>query len=109
MAISNLNSIEGFWVSDQKHGHIVESVNGFQFDGVYESGIKKGPGKLLCPDGSFYEGQFDEDKLNNLGVHIDRLGNHYEGFFKLGIKSGIGRFFFSDGKVYKGNFDKVES
>lgn len=70
---------------------------------------RKGAGKLLCPDGSFYEGQFDDDKLNNLGVHIDRWGNHYEGFFKMGLKSGVGRLAFSDGKIYEGHFDNVGS
>jgi len=107
MAISRLNSIEGFWINDQKNGHIIESVSGFQFDGVYESDKKKGAGKLLCPNSSFYEGQFDNDKLNNLGVHIDHWGNHYEGFFQMGVKSGTGRLVFSDGKVYEGHFENV--
>jgi hypothetical protein len=107
MAISGLNSIEGFWINDQKNGHVIESVNGFQFDGVYEYDKKNGAGKLLCPNGSFYEGQFENDKLNNLGVHIDHWGNHYEGFFQMGIKSGTGRLIFSDGKVYEGQFGNV--
>ena len=43
------------------------------------SGKKQGYGIYIKPDGSKYEGMWNNDKIEGFGRYIDRFGNYYEG------------------------------
>jgi hypothetical protein len=43
------------------------------------SGKKQGMGIYIKPDGSKYEGMWNNDKIEVYGRYIDKLGNYYEG------------------------------
>jgi hypothetical protein len=43
------------------------------------TGKKQGFGIYIKPDGSKYEGMWNNDKIEGIGRYIDRFGNYYEG------------------------------
>lgn len=80
----------------------------------------------MCPDGSFYRGNFDNNAFEGEGKFVYRTngmvyngawaddhphgkgteryqdGSSYEGEFVNGKKEGKGTFTWTDGKVYEG-------
>lgn len=63
-----------------------------------------GFGVLVNSEGSKYEGNFRNDKLDGYGRYITKNGDYFEGNFERGIATGYGVFIHADGNIYKGNW-----
>lgn len=58
----------------------------------------------LFGDGSLYEGDLVNNKLEGNGTMYYSNGNIYSGEWKNGIREGYGQFYFCTGGIYKGEF-----
>jgi hypothetical protein len=59
---------------------------------------------MLFPDGSFYDGQWEGDKMHGQGVFISCTRDRYEGNFSYGLKSGHGTMRYYNGNIYSGQW-----
>lgn len=78
--------------------------------GKYVGGQKNGPGKLLLPNESEYDGNFKNNEFDGYGVYKTKTYNYY-GYFTEGKKNGKGKLEdLINGSVYEGEFvnDKKE-
>jgi len=66
-------------------------------------GKRHGYGISKFPDGSIYEG-FYENKKSIRGISLDNEGNYYEGGFLFEKANGIGNYVRIDGTKYSGNW-----
>lgn len=66
---------------------------------IYGSEIKE----ITYADGSRYEGEFKDNKINGEGTYTTADGK-YEGKFKDGMYNGKGTYIYSDGSKYEGEF-----
>ncbi|XP_023370937.1 MORN repeat-containing protein 1 [Otolemur garnettii] len=100
----------------------------FRYEGEWKGGKKHGHGKLLCKDGSYYEGEFVEGEImgegcrlwawsgntytgqfvlgepQGRGVMKYKAGGYYEGEVSHGMREGLGFLVDGDGQVYQGSF-----
>ncbi|CAG5075487.1 Similar to mms19: MMS19 nucleotide excision repair protein homolog (Xenopus laevis) [Cotesia congregata] len=67
-------------------------------------GLKHGAGSMVLPDGTRYEGGFQNGLCSGLGVLIFPDGAKYEGEFMQGWFHGHGVFWRSDGMKFEGEF-----
>ncbi|XP_029161469.1 uncharacterized protein LOC114933155 [Nylanderia fulva] len=67
-------------------------------------GLKHGAGLLVLPDGTRYEGAFQNGLCSGLGVIIFSDGAKYEGEFMQGWFHGHGVFWRADGMKFEGEF-----
>ena len=67
------------------------------FDGYfnYDFSCDK-EGKLICRDGTIYEGQFDDGKYHGIGKIIYPSGNSYEGNFEKDKVKGFGKMIYKN-------------
>ena len=84
----NLSSIN-------RHSSKYEIPNQTQFIGDIIDGKKQGKGKLIFPDGSYYEGNFKDDLFNGTGILV-KDNSIYKGNFLNGKKHGKGKI-----EIYK--------
>lgn len=68
------------------------------------SGLRKGKGKGVWPNGDSYEGEWDLDKPHGRGIYKLANGNKYQGEFVYGQFGGYGRYLWVDGSQYVGEF-----
>lgn len=72
--------------------------------GKYVGGQKNGPGKLLLPNESEYDGNFKNNEFDGYGVYKTKTYNYY-GYFVEGKKNGKGKLEdLVTGSVYEGEF-----
>lgn len=89
---------------------IPEIKNTIETNGTYtgnrENGKKSGTGTFKWNDGTVYEGEWKEDKINGKGkLTIPNKGT-YEENFENGKKEGQGIYTFQNGDIYEGSFSK---
>ncbi len=100
-------SYDGDWEKDEKHGHGVyryRADEGTVYDGQWEHNRREGVGKLSYLDGSYYKGDFHEEKMSGRGVYVGADGSQYEGEWLYNMRNGIGTLLGADGTIYHGNF-----
>jgi hypothetical protein len=68
------------------------------------SNIKDGVGVMFWPDGTKYEGDFQNDHPHGYGRKIFSNGEYYEGYFQEGKASGHGVFQDISGGKYEGTW-----
>ena len=51
-----------------------------------------------------YEGSYDSDKKNGVGVFTWESGNQYKGCYKNDERHGYGEMYWTDGSIYKGEW-----
>lgn len=74
------------------------------FEGNFVNG-KKSFGKYSWPDGSVYNGEFDDDQFHGFGEYNwERSGIKYEGYWNHGVFEGKGKMWYEDGSTYEGYF-----
>ena len=61
-------------------------------------------GYFTYEDGSTYEGEFQGDKVDGLGIFTWSDGTMYEGAFRTGLPHGEGRLTWPSGAMYEGPF-----
>ena len=95
---------EGYWLNDQPHGSGKENFNdGSKFVGIFEKGYKKS-GKFTWVDGSYYEGEINNNYFEGYGKFKWKEGREYVGFWKNGKMNGKGAMIYTDGEKYEGEF-----
>lgn len=89
---------------------IPEIKNTIETNGTYtgnrENGKKSGTGTFKWNDGTVYEGEWKEDKINGKGKLTIPDKGTYEGYFENGQKQGQGKYNFQNGDIYEGNFSQ---
>jgi len=65
-------------------------INQIQYIGNIIDGKKEGKGKLIYPDGTYYEGNFKNDLFNGKGIFVNN-NSIYNGDFLNGKKHGKGK------------------
>ncbi|MGH1440599.1 MAG: C13 family peptidase [Cellvibrionaceae bacterium] len=75
--------------------------DGGEYDGGLLKGEPSGEGRIVWPDGRYYEGGFKNGFFHGLGAYKER-GYSYEGEYSEGIAKGKGIITFGDDRVYKG-------
>ena len=66
--------------------------------------VADGRGCMLWPSGSYYTGQFQDDKRHGKGTHVLKSGEAYVGEWRGGKKTGSGKFTYTNGNVYDGQW-----
>ena len=68
----------------------------------------KGQGRYVWPDGSVYDGAWDESERHGKGtMKFNSKANHgetYDGFWYMGQRSGLGKTIFPNGKIHEGEY-----
>lgn len=82
------------------------TADGGRYSGPVLDGKHHGQGKIEWPNGTSYEGEFENGLFSGKGKYQSRSGAGfmYEGDFKLGSMTGQGRYTGRDGSVYVGEF-----
>ena len=62
--------------------------------------LRHGIGQMTFNDGSFYDGQWMNDKRNGQGIFYFSSGNVYQGFFVNNKKEGYGEFYYAKSEEY---------
>lgn len=65
---------------------------------------RNGPGIMIWPNGSIYEGYWLLDLFHLKGIYYDSKGNIFEGNWFHGNLTGNGRFYGREGNIYEGEF-----
>lgn len=76
-----------------------------KYEGQWYLNKKKGKGKVQYPDGSTYEGDFDNDLYDGQGKLHWKQGYKYTGQWKQGRMDGEGKFKHYDGHILQGVFN----
>ena len=76
--------------------------------GCLEGNCEDGKGMYAYPDGSKYEGEFQNGKPHGEGVLTYPNEDYYWGFFKDGLKDGKGTFHYADNTQSSGEWRKGE-
>lgn len=73
--------------------------------GEWEADQRKGKGRLILPNGDYYEGDFLDNKANGKGIfNSEETGITYEGEFKDDRQEGKGKETHPNGAFYEGQF-----
>lgn len=76
--------------------------------GCLEGNCEDGKGMYAYPDGSKYEGEFQDSKPNGEGVLTYPNDDFYFGYFKNGLKDGKGTFHYADNTKTTGEWRSGE-
>ena len=71
---------------------------------IQNTNIKHGNGKIIWPDGSIYEGQFERNQANGKGRFLSTYGLLYEGDFYKDKIQGFGVLTVQSGARYEGQW-----
>jgi hypothetical protein len=106
----------GEWKDSKSHGQGTIFMNRLSNDGEkttdkyvgeFQNGKRNGQGRYTYADGSIEVGEFKDDMLNGLGVHIfgettEWAGDIYVGELQNGKRNGHGTYWRSDGTTMEG-------
>jgi hypothetical protein len=59
---------------------------------------------VFAKDGSSYEGEFLDGRMNGYGIYIDKDGGRFEGYYQQGRKHGMGTYVYHNGATYEGEW-----
>lgn len=94
------NTYEGHFLDGQFHGEgvYIDAKNKRTLEGTFKNNnlVK---GKMISPDGSFYEGEYKNGMKNGSGVVTYPNGQVYVGTFENDKKHGLGTLFDLDKKT----------
>lgn len=108
VSIDNEAKYQGEWLI---HTEILDG-RGFQiwpdgslYEGFWENNKANGRGRLIHADGDVYEGEWKDDKADGFGVYSHADGAKYEGFWREDKQHGKGIERWPDGAVYDGYYN----
>lgn len=78
--------------------------DGTKYEGFFENDKMSGLGRLINPNGYYYEGNFSENKANGHGKHVSQDGAVYIGGWHEDKQHGMGEEVFTNGSRYEGQF-----
>ena len=67
-------------------------------------GKKEGPGKYTWADGSTYDGEWLDNRINGKGVYLWKDGRKYYGEWANNDMEGMGVYYWADGRRYEGQY-----
>ncbi len=70
------------------------------------TGVRDGIGRYLFPDGSYYNGQWDNDQMSGMGRLDMKNGDCYVGEFHKNKRDGQGMCTYANGCTYNGSWSK---
>ena len=76
-----------------------------QYEGSYENDKKNGLGLFTWESGNYYKGCYKDDERHGYGEMFWKDGSCYKGEWSHGIQNGAGRMEFPDGRVKEGLFE----
>ncbi|MEO1262413.1 MAG: caspase family protein [Bacteroidota bacterium] len=76
--------------------------------GCLEGNCEDGKGLYAYPDGSKYEGEFQNSKPDGEGILTYASGDYYRGYFRNGLKDGKGTLHYADNTQSTGEWRKGE-
>ncbi len=84
--------------------------NGSIYIGDFKDGLKAGKGKwkkrFNDQNCNMYEGHYENDKKNGMGLFTWESGNYYKGCYKDDERHGYGEMYWKDGSCYKGEWNR---
>jgi len=97
----------GQWVDGRAHGFGVYRFHGGQavYEGEFELDFRNGLGVELWADGSRYAGEFQKGVKHGVGEHTWPDQTQYTGSWNGNELSGPGRFVIRDGSTYRGEWN----
>ena len=75
------------------------------YEGQYENDKKNGMGMFTWESGNHYKGCYKDDERHGYGEMMWKDGSCYKGEWKMGIQNGVGKMEFPDGRVKEGLFE----
>mmetsp|Transcript_126865 Transcript_126865/g.247224 ORF Transcript_126865/g.247224 Transcript_126865/m.247224 type:complete len:372 (+) Transcript_126865:134-1249(+) len=117
----------GQWRSNLAHGYgIFTAKDGLSYIGEFFDDLQEGFGVLSCPDGSrfcgkfsqsrrivgcyewpdtsFYEGEWQDNRIHGAGMYSSADDRRYEGQWHTSTMHGCGKYSWSDGRCYAGQY-----
>lgn len=82
--------------------------DGGEYQGALLKGEPTGEGRIVWPDGSYFEGEFKAGLFDGYG-ELNKRTFIYKGEFEKGVARGTGEISFEDKRVYKGDVDNAEA
>ena len=96
---------KGEFINGMKNGYGIEENENYEYKGEFIKDIRNGKGKLyLKKNKEIYEGEFNQGKINGIGIFYYKNGDIYEGQFKNGKMNGKGLFKWKSGEEYYGDY-----
>ena len=96
---------QGDFLNGMKDGFGIEENEDFKYKGEFNKDIRKGKGEIFFKKNKeSYEGEFEEGKINGIGIYTFKNGDIYEGQFKNGKMNGKGVFKWKSGEEYYGEY-----
>lgn len=75
------------------------------YEGGYENDKKNGMGVFTWESGNQYRGGYKNDERHGYGEMYWTDGSSYKGEWQNGIQHGVGRMEFPDGRIKEGKFE----
>ena len=98
-------SLHGYWESEYLNGIAIEVwEDGTYFQGEYKDNKKNGIGLYRWPDGTIYQGEFKDGQMNGLGIMLYSNDCIFSGEIENGFMHGFGSFSWGNGCMYIGNY-----
>lgn len=72
--------------------------------GFFKEDKLNGQGRIIYPEGDYFEGNFIDDKICGYGEYVNPEGVKYKGEWKDDMKNGYGEEIHSDGTIFTGEF-----
>ena len=92
--------------TNKRHGRGIQIwPEGSRYEGLWQNDKANIKGKLEHNDGDYYEGEWKDDKAEGYGVYYHIDGGRYEGMWKDDKQSGKGVESWPGGSKYVGNYD----
>ena len=75
------------------------------YEGDYQNDKKNGMGIFVWESGNYYKGCYKDDERHGYGEMYWKDGSCYKGEWSHGIQHGVGKMEFPDGRVKEGIFE----
>eukprot|EP01126_Amoeba_proteus_P057336 TRINITY_DN7290_c0_g1_i5.p1 TRINITY_DN7290_c0_g1~~TRINITY_DN7290_c0_g1_i5.p1 ORF type:complete len:358 (+),score=69.86 TRINITY_DN7290_c0_g1_i5:196-1269(+) len=98
----------GSWDLGRMHGYGIYEIHKTYYEGEFQLNLRNGIGVQEFVDGQIYKGEFTNGTPNGKGESYTPNGDHYEGEWKKGKRFGYGTLVFANGNKYEGNWKANE-
>ena len=87
---------------EQRDQQTLKSESVYLGEWLVGKNIREGRGIQVWPDGSLYEGYWQNNQANGTGRLLHKDGDVYQGEWKDDKAHGFGYYFHQDGSFYRG-------
>lgn len=81
--------------------------DGTVYEGLWENNLYNGRGKLYHASGDLYEGEFVDDMAQGFGIYKHANGSKYVGYWHQDKQHGFGKEKWNDGSMYQGFYQNA--